>query len=197
MIVGETPVDAVKRFHNVINPTKVPDGHCFQCAVNAYLGLIGHPLMAAAVPRSDISKFAGDYLFDQYIRGNFVEVARTNNGLNLDIVDFEENVSNTIRNHCPVGDVVLLCLDGGDHWYVAINLLTGVVFIDAQKCMGFNVHIKEVIKDSQFQILHIPEAIINDYYDIVGHGIVKRKRRIKKGSKRRKGIKKRKGSKKR
>jgi hypothetical protein len=182
---NETPQEIIHRYHTKINPTQLADGHCALCAFNAYLGLRGYPLMAAQLPRADFKPF-GDWFYKKYTGKKLTLIATVNNGNDTNLAHFEQIVSDAIKQHTSVGDAVLICLDDGVHWYVALNTNTDIVYIDAQQGRGFNSHISTLTSDTQIEILSIPDKVIDEYFSNIFAGTTTKKNGITKKHRKRK-----------
>ena len=132
--------ELAEAFYRIVNPGKIPDGHCAKCAFNTVMHFSGKELQEAeAINTEEFVKFS--YWF--YERFNPEKVKAE-----VDIVgkekesfaDFKVRVAEKVKNVTKSGEGALLSIGEGAHWLTAFNDGKRVWFVDSQTGKGFNLY---------------------------------------------------------
>jgi glutamine deamidase len=168
--IEEQDRELASRFCKIVNPNRIPDGHCASCAFNTHLHLIGHTLEKAKDPDCDFKVF-GDWFYrkvckrfdDNTIESNPQETYGS----------FKTRVEQRINEYINPDEAVLISISEGAHWYNAILYGHRVWFIDSQTGKGFNLYTnnpmqpQDIIQESIFiSLIKITQADIEDYQRI-------------------------------
>lgn len=176
-----------EQFKEYINPGNIPDGHCASCAFNTYLLLmkyINKTQAEAFEPGSSSFKKFGDWFYKKFMTdtdNNVILSISISSTKNQTIREFEELVKNEILNNTQPGEVVIICLDYGTHWYNAYHTPNNdVIFIDAQTGIQFNVYSSILRENTSIDIIIPKEEVIQEYLKDVLPKIKRGGRNLKK-----------------
>lgn len=152
--IEDKDAELARRFYKIVNPKKIPDGHCASCAFNTYLHLNGFELHEAFEPNGTFKKF-GDWFFAKVCKKFDDDVLESRDGETVG--EFKTRLEQRIKETTKAGEAVLISLSEGTHWYNAYNDGTRVWFIDSQSGIGFNLYTgKDINYD---EVLEFPESI--------------------------------------
>jgi hypothetical protein len=157
-----------KAYQARINPGGIPDGHCAFCSWNTCLGMKGYPLEEALEPGSTNSVIVGKWLYKTFVQQGRNRIGELNNGEDPSVAHFEQQVKDFLLSQ-PPGDVFLLTVDDGTHWFSAQHVGNDVVFIDAQSGVGFNTYEKKVNgnepvqPDTSITVFRVTNDVIAEY----------------------------------
>jgi glutamine deamidase len=165
--IKDKEAELAGRFCKIVNPHRIPDGHCASCAFNTHLHLIGQKLEEGRDPNGNFKEF-GDWFYRKvYCRfeDNVVE-----SGENETYGAMRDRLEQKVKELTQPGEAVLISICDGTHWYNAYNDGTRVWFIDSQSGKGFNLYDsnsvkpEDIINDSQIiNIIHLKAEDISEY----------------------------------
>jgi len=127
-------------FTQFVNPKKIPDGHCAQCAFKTHLHFVGRELEEADAPGSKGFKKFGDWFYVN-LSPEVVECVETVDGRgDENFTQFKQRVEERIAANTKAGESVLISLSEGAHWFNAYNDGKRIWFVDSQTGKGFNLY---------------------------------------------------------
>ena len=146
-------LETAELFYSVVNPKKIPDGHCARCAFNTHIHLMGGDLEEAEA--SNTEEFVR---FSFWFYANFspevVDCEKTISGRSGESLDdFQKRVERSIKKITSPKSGVLISINEGAHWFNAYNDGDKIWFIDSQTGQGFNVYSKKF--DPELTVVNI------------------------------------------
>jgi hypothetical protein len=158
-------------YKKLINPGNIIDGHCASCAFNTYLTLKGYDPKPALEPNGRYKIF-GDWFYERFVPnmpkfvGEFLELTNENS---TDTKAFEIHVKNELKKVTNPGDVFLVCVSDGAHWFVGFNKKGEIYFIDSQTGRSFGVLEIDggIVQDTYLTFIKIPDEMIKEYFNEV------------------------------
>ena len=153
-------------FYSIVNPDKIPDGHCSKCAFNTHLHFLGRELKEAEDINTDTF-----VKFSKWFYVNFspevVECVETVEGNKEEnFTQFKQRVEERVKANTIKGEAVLISI-GGAHWFNAYNDGDRIWFVDSQTGRGFNIYSVENDpfdpKTDLVNIVKVTSEQISDY----------------------------------
>jgi glutamine deamidase len=165
--IEEQDGELASRFCKIINPDKIPDGHCASCAFNTHVHLAGGKLEEGRDPSKNFKEFGDWFYLKVYTRFEDITIESEQNET---YGSFKERVAQKVKEHTEIGEAILISICDGTHWYNAFRDGNRVWFIDSQTGQGFNlydgksVQPEDIIPEPQLiNIIKITQNDIEEY----------------------------------
>lgn len=165
----ERETTLAKAFYPIVNPKKIPDGHCAKCAYNTHMHLIGRPLEEAEPVNDNTFVKFSKWCYQKYSPMIVEPHKSLTSNIGETFNDFRARVAEAVKEAINPGEGVLISVAEGAHWFNAYREEENVCFIDSQSGIGFNVYGKyNPDEENYIEIVKLSKQDIAEWDELKG-----------------------------